>query len=48
MTDDKEDKYVYLGVALEILKDIDNDYAEKTSFSHHFGIIKLEEDTLVY
>ena len=43
---DKEDKYVYLGAALEVLKDIDNNYAEKTSYSHDFGIIKLEEENL--
>jgi YesN/AraC family two-component response regulator len=42
----KEDKYVYLGVALEILKDIDNDYVKKTSYSHNFGTIKLEEENL--
>lgn len=49
---DKEDKYVYLGSALEILKDIDNDYAKKPSYSHHFETIKLEDEnlqsTLVY
>ena len=43
---DKEDKYVYLGVALEILKDIDNDYGEKPSYSHNFDTIKLEEENL--
>lgn len=49
---DKEDKYVYLGSALEILKDIDNNYEEKPSYSHHFETIKLEDEnlqsTLVY
>jgi len=43
---DKEDKYVYLGSALEVLKDIDNDYAVKISYSHQFGNIKLEEENL--
>ncbi|RLA69092.1 MAG: hypothetical protein DRG09_06625 [Epsilonproteobacteria bacterium] len=42
----KEDKYVYLGVALEVLKDIDNNYAEKPSYSHHFENITLEEENL--
>ena len=43
---DKEDKYVYLGVALEILKDIDNDYDKKSAYSHHFKSIKLAEEEL--
>ncbi|MEN8727635.1 MAG: hypothetical protein ABF276_06690 [Sulfurovum sp.] len=42
----KEDKYVYLGVALEILKDIDNNYEEKPSYSHHIENITLEEENL--
>lgn len=43
---DKEDKYVYLGAALEILKDIDNDYDKKSAYFHHFETIKLAEDEL--
>jgi hypothetical protein len=42
----KEDKYVYLLVALEILKDIDNDYDKKTSYSHPFENRALNEDVL--
>ncbi len=42
----KEDKYIYLMTALEILKDIDNDYEKKASYSHHFKHNKLEEETL--
>ena len=42
----KEDKYVYLTSALEILKDIDNDYDKKTSYSHRFDHKGLEEDNL--
>jgi len=40
----KEDKYVYLMSALEILKDIDNDYEKQPSYSHHFDHKRLEED----
>ena len=40
---DKEDKYVYLMVALEILKDIDNDYEKQTSYSHSFESHPLDE-----
>jgi len=43
---DKEDKYVYLGSALEVLKDIDNDYEEKASYIHQFTNIKLEDENL--
>ena len=43
---DKEDKYVYLMVALEILKDIDNDYEAQTSYSHCFTPTSFDEDTL--
>ena len=39
----KEDKYIYLMVALEILKDIDNDYDIKLFYSHDFKYKKLEE-----
>jgi len=42
----KEDKYVYLASALEILKDIDNDYEKKPSYIHQFTYKKLEEDNL--
>ncbi len=42
----KEDKYVYLMVALEILKNIDNDYNKQRSYSHHFQNKKLEEENL--
>jgi len=43
---DKEDKYVYLMVALEILKDIDNDYEQQTSYSHCFTPHSFDEATL--
>jgi len=39
----KEDKYVYLMVALEILKEIDNDYERKKLYNHHFENKELEE-----
>jgi len=42
----KEDKYVYLMVALEILKNIDNDYEIKPSYSHNFNNKTLEESNL--
>lgn len=42
----KEDKYIYLTSALEILKDIDNDYEKKSSYSHSFDHKGLEEDNL--
>ena len=42
----KEDKYVYLMVALEILKDIDNDYEIKPSYSHEFKNKTLKESDL--
>ncbi|MFC2073501.1 hypothetical protein ACFLRS_01450, partial [Campylobacterota bacterium] len=42
----KEDKYIYLKVALEILKDIDNDYDKKPSYSHPFDNKALEEEDL--
>ena len=45
-TDAKEDKYVYLMVALEILQGIDNDYEQKQSYSHHFENKVLEEEIL--
>lgn len=43
---DKEDKYVYLMVALEVLKDIDNDYEQKASYSHCFTLGTFDEETL--
>jgi len=42
----KEDKYVYLTSALQILKNIDNDYDKKPSYSHQFDHKRLEEDNL--
>ena len=42
----KEDKYIYLMSALEILKDIDNDYEIKPFYSHDFKHKKLEENNL--
>jgi hypothetical protein len=42
----KEDKYVYLMVALEILKNIDNDAERKKLYSHHFENKILEEEVL--
>lgn len=43
---DKEDKYIYLGAALEVLKDIDNDYEDKSFYSHPVENIKPEEQFL--
>ena len=43
---DKEDKYTYLMVALEILKDIDNDYEEQASYKHCFEKLTLQEEDL--
>jgi len=42
----KEDKYVYLLVALEILKNIDNDHERKKLYSHDFESKELEEEVL--
>jgi len=42
----KEDKYVYLMVALEILKDIDNDYDKRPYYSHPFENKLLNEQDL--
>ncbi len=44
---DKEDKYIYLGTALEVLKDIDNDYIAKQSYLHPVENIKLDEENLL-
>ena len=40
---DKEDKYVYLMVALEILRDIDNDYEKQASYAHCYERHILDE-----
>ena len=42
----KEDKYIYLMTALEILKDIDNDYEKKPSYVHQFVHQSLDEEHL--
>ena len=42
----KEDKYIYLMAAVEILKDINNDYEIKPFYSHDFKHKKLEENNL--
>lgn len=42
----KEDKYIYLMVALEILKDIDNDYEKKPSYIHNFENSSLDDEYL--
>ncbi len=42
----KEDKYVYLTVALEILKDIDNDYEKKPFYIHNFENKPFQEEDL--
>lgn len=42
----KEDKYIYLKAALEILKDIDNDYEKQSSYVHYFENAALEEEIL--
>lgn len=42
----KEDKYIYLMVALEILKDIDNDYDKKPYYSYPFENKLLNEKDL--
>ena len=42
----KEDKYVYLMTALEILRDIDNDYEKQPSYIRHFQSGTLEEEKL--
>jgi len=39
----KEDKYVYLMSALEILKNIDNDEERKKLYSHHFENKAIED-----
>ena len=45
-TDAKEDKYVYLMVALEILQGIDNDYEQKPSYNHHFENKVVKDDVI--
>lgn len=42
----KEDKYVYLMSALEILKALDNDYEQKPSYAHHFSYTQFEDEHL--
>ena len=42
----KKDKYIYLMTALEILKDIDNDYDIKPFYSHDFKHKELEENNV--
>ena len=42
----KEDKYIYLMTALEILKDIDNDYDKKPSYIHPYKYQAVDEDQL--
>lgn len=42
----KEDKYIYLMAALEILKDIDNDYEKKPYYIHHFENKPFHEEDL--
>jgi len=42
----KEDKYIYLTAALEILKDIDNDYEKNPTYTHHIRHNKFEENNL--
>jgi acyl-CoA synthetase (NDP forming) len=40
---DKEDKYVYLMVALELLRNIDNDYEKQSAYSHCYESHPLDE-----
>lgn len=42
----KEDKYLYLGAALEMLKNIDNDYSQKVSYSRKVENLHLVENNL--
>jgi hypothetical protein len=42
----KEDKYVYLAVALEILQSIDNDYDKKPFYNHEYKDEGLEKKDL--
>ena len=42
----KEDKYIYLVAALEILKDIDNDYEKRPSYVHYFKNHSLQEKSM--
>ena len=42
----KEDKYIYLVAALEILKDIDNDYEKRPSYVHYFKNHALQEKSM--
>ena len=44
----KEDKYIYLTSALEILKDIDNDYEKKPSYTHQFDNKKLLDEEILH
>ncbi len=42
----KEDKYVYIPSALEILKSVNNDYEKKPFHSHQFDYKSLDEESL--
>ena len=46
-SDAKEDKFVYLMVALEILQGIDNDYDQKPLYKHHFEH-KIVDDEVIH
>lgn len=45
--DGKEDKYVYLMIALQILKAIDNDFEEKKSYSYDLKTKRLSNDEML-
>jgi hypothetical protein len=42
----KEDKYVYLMVALEILQGIDKDYEQRQSYNHHFENKTVDDEVI--
>lgn len=42
----KEDKYVYLATAMEILKDIDNDYDKKPFYTNHYENKSFDQEEL--
>lgn len=45
--DGKEDKYVYLTIALQILQAIDKDYEEKDSYSYDASTRRLSDDAML-
>lgn len=43
----KDDKYVYLTIAIQILKAIDNDFSQKKSYSYDANTKRMEDEQIV-